>query len=46
MLDEAGLDHVRHYRTQEERDTVKVIDVGGIRLAVLAYTYGTNGCEG
>ena len=43
VLDEAGLDHVGTYRTQEERDTVKVIDVGGIRLAVLAYTYGTNG---
>ena len=43
VLDGAGLDHVGTYRTQEERDTVKVIDVGGIRLAVLAYTYGTNG---
>ena len=43
MLDEAGLDHVGTYRTQEERDAVKVIDVDGIRLAVLAYTYGTNG---
>ena len=43
VLDAAGLDHVGTYRTQEERDTVKVIDVGGIRLAVLAYTYGTNG---
>ena len=43
VLDEAGLDHVGTYRTQEERDAVKVIDVDGIRLAVLAYTYGTNG---
>lgn len=43
VLDGAGLDHVGTYRTQEERNTVKVIDVGGIRLAVLAYTYGTNG---
>lgn len=43
VLDVAGLDHVGTYRTQEERDTVKVIDVGGIKLAVLTYTYGTNG---
>lgn len=43
VLDEAGLDHVGTYRTQEERDSVKVVDVGGIRLAFLAYTYGTNG---
>ena len=43
VLDAAGMDHVGTYRTQAERDTVKVIDVGGIRLALLAYTYGTNG---
>lgn len=43
VLDAAGMDHVGTYRTQEERDTVKVVDVGGIRLAILGYTYGTNG---
>ncbi len=43
VLDAAGLDHVGTYRTQEERDAMKIIDVGGIRLALLAYTYGTNG---
>lgn len=43
VLDAAGLDHVGTQRTQEERDTVKIIDVGGIKLALLAYTYGTNG---
>lgn len=43
VLDEAGMDHVGTYRTQEESDTVKVVDVGGIRLAMLGYTYGTNG---
>lgn len=43
VLDAAGMEHVGTYRTQAERDTVKVIDVGGIRLALLAYTYGTNG---
>ncbi len=43
VLDKAGLEHVGTYRTQEEADAVKVIDVGGIRLALLGYTYGTNG---
>lgn len=43
VLDAAGMEHVGTYRTQAERDTVKVIDVGGIRLALLSYTYGTNG---
>lgn len=41
--DAAGLEHVGTYRTQQERDTVKIIDVGGIKLAMLAYTFSTNG---
>lgn len=46
VLDEAGLAHVGSYRTQEERDAgsgIVVADVGGISVAFLAYTYGTNG---
>ena len=43
VLDAAGLEHVGTYRTQQERDTVKIIDVGGIKLAMLAYTFSTNG---
>lgn len=46
VLDERGLAHVGSYRTQEERDEhsgVVLADVGGIRVAFLAYTYGTNG---
>lgn len=46
VLDERGLAHVGSYRTQEERDGhsgVVLADVGGIRVAFLAYTYGTNG---
>ena len=46
VLDAAGLEHVGTYRTQEERDEnhgVKVVDVNGISIAFLDYTYGTNG---
>ena len=46
VLDEAGLQHVGTYRTQEELDQangVVVADVGGISVAFLGYTYGTNG---
>lgn len=46
VLDEAGLDHVGTYRSQEERDAnsgIHVADVGGISVAFLAYTYGLNG---
>ena len=44
-LDGAGVAHVGTYRTQEERDggRVQVADVGGISVAFLGYTYGTNG---
>ena len=43
-LDEAGLAHVGTSRTQEERDhNIAVADVGGVSVAFLGYTYGTNG---
>ncbi len=31
------------YATQEERDTIYVYEKDGIRIAILNYTYGTNG---
>lgn len=44
VLDQAGLAHVGTSRTQEERDhSIAVADVGGISVAFLGYTYGTNG---
>lgn len=46
VLDEVGLAHVGTYRSQEERDEnsgIVVADCGGISIAVLAYSYGTNG---
>lgn len=43
-LDAAGLRHVGTSRTQEEADrNIAVMDVGGISVAFLGYTYGTNG---
>ncbi len=46
VLDARGLAHVGTYRTQEERDAnhgIVLADVGGISVAFLGYTYGTNG---
>ena len=46
VLDQAGLQHVGTYRTQEaftQNNGVIVADVGGISVAFLGYTYGTNG---
>lgn len=43
VLDEAGLAHVGTSRSPEEaKNHVYLADVGGISVAFLAYTYGTN----
>lgn len=44
VLDEAGLAHVGTSRTAEEQQSNCVLaDVGGISVAFIGYTYGTNG---
>lgn len=46
VLENNQLAHVGTYRTQEERDAdrgVTVADIGGVKVAFLAYAYGTNG---
>lgn len=42
-LDEIGLSHTGTYRSKEEQDTILVKEVNGIKIAFLAFTYGTNG---
>lgn len=44
VLDETGLVHVGTSRTEEEfENNIAVADVGGISVAFLGFTYGTNG---
>lgn len=43
-LDEAGLAHVGTYASEEDAASpIHLADVGGITVAFLGYTYGTNG---
>lgn len=44
-LDEYAIPHTGTYRNQAERDTVvpHIVTVKGARIAILNYTYGTNG---
>ncbi|HWI65692.1 MAG TPA: CapA family protein [Symbiobacteriaceae bacterium] len=43
-LDRWGLPHTGTNRTADEREVIKVMDVApGLKMAVLSYTYGTNG---
>jgi poly-gamma-glutamate capsule biosynthesis protein CapA/YwtB (metallophosphatase superfamily) len=39
----AGLNSTGTYESQRDRDSIRIIHVNGMNIAVLAYTYGTNG---
>jgi len=43
VLEEIGISTFGTYRNHQERDTILVREVDGIRFAFLAYTFGTNG---
>lgn len=43
VIEEAGIKHFGTARSIMERDTPLVVEVNGISLSFLAYTYGTNG---
>ena len=45
MLDSLGIPHIGTYRDQQERDKriPYIVNVKGIKIAFLDYTYGTNG---
>jgi len=42
VLDQYKLDHTGTYRNQQEAATYLIKEVNGIRIGILAYTYGTN----
>ena len=43
VLDELGLPTSGTYTSQKDRDSIRIVDVKGIKVAILAYTYSTNG---
>jgi poly-gamma-glutamate synthesis protein (capsule biosynthesis protein) len=38
-----NINYVGTYISQQDRDSIRIFDVKGIKMAVLAYSYGTNG---
>ncbi|MBR2743693.1 MAG: CapA family protein [Clostridia bacterium] len=42
-LDKLEISHTGTFRSQEEKDTILIKDVKGVKIAFLSYTYGTNG---
>ncbi|WP_161894465.1 CapA family protein [Gordonia spumicola] len=43
VLDEMGVGHVGTARTYAERDAIPVVDVEGVRVAFVSYTFSVNG---
>ena len=42
-LDEYGMPYVGAYKNAEDKANHRIIEVGSIKIGLLAYTYGTNG---
>lgn len=42
ILDELGLGHTGSFRDEKDRDSVRIVNVKGIRIALLSYTSTTN----
>lgn len=43
VLDKANISHTGTFKSENERDTILLKDVNGVKIAILSYTYGTNG---
>lgn len=42
-LDNLGISHTGTFKSEESKNEILIKDVNGIKIAFLAYTYGTNG---
>lgn len=42
ILDQNGIGHTGAYSNEEDANNISVIEIDGIKIAILAYTYGTN----
>ncbi len=42
-INSRNLKYVGTYTSQQDRDSIRIFDIKGIKIALLAYSYGTNG---
>lgn len=42
-IQKRNLNYVGTYKSQQDRDSVRIFNIKGINVAILAYSYGTNG---
>jgi len=43
VIKKNGLPYAGTYKTQADHDSIRIVNIKGLKLAVLNYTYGTNG---
>lgn len=43
MIKNNGMVSIGSYHTQQDRDSIRVFDINGIKISILSYTYGLNG---
>ena len=41
-LDKYGIEHTGTFRNKKEREQIKILNIGNIKIAILSYTYSTN----
>ncbi|HCY77335.1 MAG TPA: capsular biosynthesis protein [Ignavibacteriales bacterium] len=42
-INSRNLNYVGTFKSQQDRDSIRIFDIKGIKIALLAYSYGTNG---
>lgn len=42
VLDKLGLAHTGSFNSSHDRDSVRIVNINGIKLGIIAYTYSTN----
>jgi poly-gamma-glutamate synthesis protein (capsule biosynthesis protein) len=42
-INSRNINYVGTYTSQRDRDSIRIFDIKGIKVAILAYSYGTNG---
>lgn len=42
-ISELGMNFTGTYKSQQDRDSIRIFEINGIKLTILAYTYGLNG---
>lgn len=45
LLEQNNLGYTGSFKSKSDRDSIRVINIKGLKLAILAYSYGTNGSD-